>query len=135
MPEFKFVYTGIRVRDLDRALQFYVGILGMKLRKREKELENRGEFAIVESEGSDQTLEINWYEDDSPVAGPYREGEELDHLAFRVDAFDDALDHLARAGHPVVMGPIDDGKYRVAYVKDPDGIWVEVYEVREAAGR
>ena len=38
---FKFGYTGIRVRDLDRAIQFFTDVLGMKLQARIKFLQGR----------------------------------------------------------------------------------------------
>ena len=49
---------------------------------------------------------MNWYAEGSPVAGPFREGEELDHLGFQVNNFDNALDRLKGAGYPVVMALI-----------------------------
>ena len=42
---FKFGYTGIRVRDLDKAIQFFTSVLGMKLQGRIRAPLNKGEFA------------------------------------------------------------------------------------------
>ena len=42
---FKFGYTGIRVRDLDKAIQFFTSVLGMKLQGRIKAPLNKREFA------------------------------------------------------------------------------------------
>lgn len=128
---FSFQYTGIRTRDFERSLRFYRDVLGMRILRGGEDEANRGRWAVLETEDAVQTLEVNWYAEDSPVAGPYRNGDEIDHLAFRVDDFEEATAFLESKGHPLVMGPIADGKYRVGYVQDPDGIWVEVYEVRE----
>ena len=128
---FTFSYTGIRVRDFERSLRFYRDLLGMKVLRRSKDADTRGEWAILESEAGGQTLEINWYEEGSPFGGPYGVGEAVDHLAFRVDEFDAAVAYLSAAGHPTVLGPTDDGRYRVAYVEDPDGITVEIFHVRD----
>lgn len=68
-------YTGIRVRDLDGAIEFFKKCLGMKLRSRVKADLNKGEWASMSSKGEKHWLELNWYADDSPVAGPFREGE------------------------------------------------------------
>lgn len=130
--KFVFGYTAIRVRDLDRSVAFYRGILGMRLRARFPFPETRGEAAYLTTIGSNHLLEVNSYAEDSPVAGPYREGEELDHLAFEVEDLDAALDHLGRQGHPRVLGPIESRAARWAYVRDPDGIFVEVYERKGA---
>lgn len=125
---FTFVYTGIRTGDLDRSLEFYTKVLGMKLLHRVQAPETKGEFAVVKSEGSRHTLEINWYAEDSPVAGPYRSGEELDHLAFHVEDLDATLAYLEGKGHPMVLGPIESKHAKWAYVQDPDGIYVEVFQ-------
>ncbi|MFQ5837260.1 MAG: VOC family protein [Thermoplasmata archaeon] len=126
--KFTFVYTGIRVRDLDRSLEFYTDVLGMKLLRRITAPETQGEFAYLRSEESEQLLEINWYAEDSPVAGPYTEGEELDHLAFQVEDLDETLKYLEERGYPMIMGALQSEAAQWAYVKDPDGIWIEVFQ-------
>ncbi len=125
---FTFTYTGIRVRDLNRAVDFYTNVLGMKLLDRVEAPETKGEFAALKSEDSENVLEINWYGEGSPVAGPYKEGDELDHLAFGVEDLDAALKYLESEGYPMVLGPIESKHSRWAYVKDPDGIWVELFQ-------
>ena len=134
-PTFAFEYTGIRVRDLDRSIAFYRDVLGMRLARREREPRNRGEYAMMDDPTTGQTLELNWYAADSPVARPYpdQEGEELDHLGFEVSDLDDALRYLAGRDVVPVAGPDRDGGYAVAYVRDPDGIWVEFYQRLPAA--
>ncbi len=128
---FRFAYTGIRVRDFNRSIRFYAGVLGMRVLRQGDDPDNCGSWAVLESEDSVQTLEINWYADHSPVAGPYPpgEGEELDHLAFGVDDFEGAVAHLALHGFPIVLDLSDD-RYRQAFIRDPDGIWVELYKPR-----
>ena len=127
--EFRFKYTGIRVRDLDGAIDFFTKILGMKLESRVKAPWNKGEFANLTSEGGKHWLELNWYAEDSPVAVPFREGEELDHLGFQVNNFDNALDRLKGAGYPVVIGPHHGGGWSVAFVKAFDGIWLDIFKM------
>jgi lactoylglutathione lyase len=127
---FALAYTAIRVRDLDRSLAFYTNVLGMRLLDRTEAPETKGVFATLKSEASPHTLEVNWYAEDSPVAGPYREGEELDHLAFAVEDLDAALAHLEARGHPKVLGPFQSAHAQWAYVTDPDGIWIELFQSR-----
>jgi catechol 2,3-dioxygenase-like lactoylglutathione lyase family enzyme len=126
---FKFGYTGIRVRDLDKAIQFFTSVLGMKLLGRIKVASNKGEFANLLTPDEKHWLEINWYADDSPVAGPFKEGDELDHLGFEVDDFDGALQQLKDAGYPPVIGPIEDDKWKVAFFKVIEGIWLDIYHI------
>jgi lactoylglutathione lyase len=126
---FKFGYTGVRVRDLDKAIQFFTSVLGMKLQARIKAPWNKGEFANLVTEDGKHSLEVNWYSDDSPVAGPFKEGDELDHLGFEVDDFDEAIQRLKEAGYPPMIGPIQDGEWKVAFFKAVDGIWLDIYHI------
>ncbi len=126
--KFAFVYTGIRVRDLDRSIAFYTDVLGMELLDRTKAPETKGEFATLRSGDRKHTLEVNWYADDSPVAAPYVNGEELDHLAFHVEDLDAALAHLDEHGYPQVLHRFESENSIWAYVQDPDGIYLEFFQ-------
>ena len=127
----KFGYTGIRVRDLDKAVDFFTKVLGMKVQARIKAPWNRGEFVNLVTSDGKHWLEINWYADDSPAAGPYSEGEQLDHLGFEVDDVGDALKLLNDAGYPTLIGPKKAGIWTFAFVKVVDNIWLDVYSIRK----
>ena len=114
--EFKFGYTGIRVQDLDEAIKFFTNLLGMKAQARIKAPWNKAEFANLVTGDGRHWLEINWYAADSPVAGPFKDGEELDHLGFEVDDFEGALKRLNDAGYPTMIGQIKAGNWNVAFV-------------------
>ncbi|HYT17510.1 MAG TPA: VOC family protein [Thermoplasmata archaeon] len=79
----KYFYAGIRVRDLERSLQFYRKVMGMRVTRRGK-ISHGGVWVELRNPGSPQRLELNWYPTNSKFFAPYRKGEELDHLAFRV---------------------------------------------------
>ncbi len=119
-----FRYTGIRVRDLDRSIGFYTNVLGMRVTWRMKIRETGGEIAVLKSPRGTQRLELNWY----PPRGRYRryrQGDELDHIAFAVPNVDAFLrEH--RPEFKVAMKPFNEGSDRLAYVTDPDGVWIEL---------
>jgi len=124
---FTLAYVGIQVRDLERSISFYRDVLGMRVVRRRRVPETGGEWAELRSAGSKQLLELNWYPDGSKFfAGPYRNGDELDHIAFECEdverAYRELLANGARAGHP----PFAEGESWLAYVEDPDGIWIEL---------
>jgi len=122
----KFTYVGIRVTDLQKSIAFYTKILGMKLKGRSKLALTKGENAGLESEDGGFTLELNYYEKDSPYNTKYMVGEGLDHLAFKVDDLDKALAEAQKAGHKTLLKlEADGGKW--AYIEDPDGIWIELF--------
>ncbi|MGI0079121.1 MAG: VOC family protein [Nitrososphaerales archaeon] len=50
----------------------------------------------------------------------------VDHLAFKVDDVDEAVAFLKEKDYPPVFGPETFGDWRVAYIEDPDGIWIEL---------
>lgn len=126
MVSCSFTYTGIRVRDLERSVAFYAGVLGMQLVFRMKLRKTHGEVALLRSPRSRQRLELNWYEPGSRYAKPYGVGEGLDHLAFRTGDLGKAIREFRKAGHKVIDGPHGRAKAAWIYIQDPDGLWIEV---------
>ncbi len=121
----KFIYTGIRVRDLDASVRFYTGVLGMKEIGRDSIAAAKGVAVNLVAEEGGPVLELNYYEKGSPFDTKYAVGEGLDHLAFQVANLDTALAEAKKAGHPMVQevrGPTS----RWAYIEDPDGNWIEL---------
>ena len=122
----KFRYTGIRVRDLDRSLAFYTGVLGMKVIGGGT-MPHGGRYVHLRTPRSTQRLELNWYPPSSRFYTPYRTGEEMDHLAFVVDDVRKAFRELVHRGVQMAVPP-KDAKDTEVYVKDPDGIWIELLQ-------
>ena len=120
-----FVYTGIRVRDLERSIAFYTKILNMQVTGRQKIKEVDGEVVSLRSKKGGPELELNFYEKGSTHDAPYTVGEGLDHLAFRVGKMDEAIREAEAAGHPVVLD-VRTTKSRWVYIQDPDGIYIEL---------
>lgn len=124
--EYRFYYSGIRVRNLQRSLRFYTRALGMKVVNRGA-MAHGGKYVQLVGKGSKQKLELNWYPPGSRYAAKYTKGEELDHLAFVVDDVAKAHDDLVRHGAKSVVGPNRAAREHVeVYVADPDGIWIEL---------
>ena len=122
----KFMYVGIRVTDLERSIDFYTNTLGMKVSGRSKIEQTKGETVGLQTEKDGFTLELNYYEKDSPYNTKYVVGEGLDHLAFKVDDLDKALEEAKKAGHRTILQMKADGG-RWAYIEDPDGNWIELF--------
>lgn len=123
----KFLYTGIRVRDLQRSIDFYTKVMGMKLLGRSEIKVAKGEVAALETEPGGAQLELNYYAKGSKFRTKYGAGEELDHLAFQVDDIDRFVERAEKLGHPVIA-EIKTEKSRWVYIEDPDGIWVEIVQ-------
>lgn len=122
----KFYYVGIRVKDLEKSIDFYTKLLGMKVKGRTKIEQTKGETVGLETEEGGFLLELNYYPKDSPYYAEYVVGEGLDHLAFNVDDLTKALAEAKSAGYRVISEMKSEGG-RWAYVEDPNGIWIEIF--------
>ena len=122
----KFEYVGIRVTDVQKSIDFYTKLLGMKIVSRGKNEQTRGEYIAMQTEEGGFILELNYYEKDSPFNTKYTVGEGLDHLAFKVDNLDKALEETRKAGYRAILEMKANGA-RWAYIEDPDGIWIELF--------
>jgi len=117
----KFIYTGILVSNLERSIAFYKKSLGMKLLFKTTIRETGGRVAWLTTLGSKQILELNWY----PKKYRYGGKSGLDHLAFEVRDASIAYERLTK-NRKGMIPPFKEGKWLLAYMKDPDGNWIEL---------
>jgi lactoylglutathione lyase len=120
------VYSGIRVTDPDRSVQFYTEGLGLKETSR-GHMSHGGLFIGLQDPNTMQQLELNWYPADSPYNTPYTVGEGLDHLGFEVEDARATYQRLLRLGATPAIEPwLEQDRYWIGFVRDPDGLWIEV---------
>jgi len=117
----KFIYTGILVSNLERSIAFYKKALGMKLLFKTTIRETGGRVAWLTTRGSKQILELNWY----PKKYRYGGRSGLDHLAFEVRDASIAYQRLTK-NRKGMIPPFKEGRWLLAYMKDPDGNWIEL---------
>jgi len=124
---FQLAYVGIQVRDIERSLAFYRDILGMRIVRRARVPETKGEWVELRSPGSRLLLELNWYPEGAKFfAGPYRRGDALDHIAFYCEDVEGAYRELLAKGVRSAQAPFMEGGSLLAFVRDPDGLWIEL---------
>lgn len=116
-------YTGIRVRDLARSVRFYTEGLGLR-QGASGRMAAGGVWQELVDPVSGVVLELNHY----PGEPPYREGDELDHLGFHVDQIELVVQRLVTLGARVRIPLFTEGTERLAFLSDPDGVWIELYE-------
>lgn len=129
--KFQFVYTGLRVRDLDANVRFFRDGLGMQELERSTIEETGGTVVYLASDPKGHKLELNWYPPGSKFDTAFVAGEALDHLFFEMPKgtrIEDAIAHLERHGGTLRIAPFKEGSGRIAYVDSPDGATVELYE-------
>jgi lactoylglutathione lyase len=121
----KFVYTGIRVRDLNRSVKFYTQTMEMKEVDRGRMMDG-GEYVQLKNSNSEQKLELNYYPPGKKYWEAYVEGSELDHLAFQCEDVRASYRKLLVGGGVSAIEPWDEGDSTLAFVRDPDGVWIEL---------
>lgn len=121
MNSSKFIYSGILVSNIEKSIEFYTRELGMKLMFKADIKETGGRVAWLKSTGSNQILELNWYPENYKHGG--KSG--LDHLAFEVDDAKKYYNRMSKKYNAPIK-PFLEGKWVLAYIKDPDGNWIEL---------
>ncbi len=123
--EVKFKYTGIRVRDLKRSVDFYTKTMGMKEVQRGK-MRAGGIFVQLKDGETSQILELNYYPPKCKFYEEYIEGSELDHLAFWCKNVRRSYEKVLKGGATSAIEPWDESGYTLAFIRDSDGIWIEL---------
>jgi lactoylglutathione lyase len=121
--KYRLLHTMIRVRDLDRSLDFYTRQLGMQLlRKTDYE---SGRFTLAFVGYGEEELTHNWDQQE-----PYAIGSGFGHLAIAVPDAYKTCARLAAAGVkiPRPAGPMKHGGSVIAFIEDPDGYKIELVQ-------
>ena len=124
----KILHTMLRVGDLQRSLDFYTDVLGMKLRRTTDRPEQKYTLAFVgyddESVASVIELTYNW------GRSAYTLGDAFGHIAVEVPDAARACDSVRGKGGKVTReaGPVKGGTTVIAFVEDPDGYKIELIE-------
>ena len=127
--KFRLLHTMIRIKDLDRSIDFYTRLLGMRV-LRSTDFEG-GRFTNVfvgyGDEDSETVLELthNWDQEE-----PYSHGSGFGHLAVGVPDIYATCEALAAEGIniPRPPGPMKHGSTVIAFIEDPDGYKIELIE-------
>ena len=122
----RLLHTMLRVVDLEKSLDFYTQVLGMRLLRRKDYPEGRFTLAFVgygaEHEGAVIELTHNW------DTTSYELGNAYGHIALEVDDVYRACERIKAAGGKVTReaGPMKHGTTILAFVEDPDGYKIEL---------
>lgn len=129
ISNFRLLHTMIRVKDLDKSIDFYVNNLEMKLLRRTDFPGGKFTLAFVgygeEKDTAVIELTHNWDQEK-----PYDLGDGFGHLALGVQDIYGICDKLAAQGVniPRPPGPMKHGSSVIAFIEDPDGYKIELIE-------
>ncbi len=121
----RLLHTMLRVGNLEKSLDFYQNVLGMKLLRRKTIPKRRFTLAFVgygdETDSTVLELTHNWDTERYDLGNAYG------HIAIEVDDAYEACERVKRQGGNVVREayPMKHGTTVIAFVEDPDGYKIE----------
>lgn len=152
---FVFNQTMLRIADPKRSLDFYTRVMGMTLLKRLDFAEMKfslyfltaGEdFTDVSEDDKERTrqtfgrpamLELTHNWDDTAESADYHNGNSepkgFGHIGFHVPDLGHACERFESLGVPFQKRPDDGAMKGIAFIKDPDGYWIEIFEASQVA--
>jgi len=124
----RMLHTMLRIGNLEKSLEFYEKVLGMKLLRKHDYPEYEFSLAYLgygdESETTVLELTHNWGTESYDLGNAYG------HIAIGVDDVYKACDKIKEMGGNVTReaGPMQGGDTVIAFVEDPDGYKIELLE-------
>jgi len=138
--------------EQERSIEFYTKVFDLE--EIDRGGDDEGKYVLLRDRRSGQRVELNWYAERSPFWAPYFPGEALDHFEVRVKDVPETLQRLKKLGvlpatrklwvnRKTVAKLKDDPKFaklmqedmwtsrnghRIAYIRDPDGIFFCLYD-------
>lgn len=124
----RILHTMIRVGNLQRSIDFYTQVMGMKLMRTSDRPEQKYSLAFVGygDETTQPVLELTY----NYGVDQYELGSGFGHIAIAVDNAAAACDRIRASGGTVTReaGPVKGGTSVIAFVQDPDGYKIELIE-------
>ena len=118
----RYLHSMVRVTDIETSLRFYCDGLGLQESRRKESETGRYTLVFLTAPNQDEValeLTYNWDPED------YQGGRNFGHLAYEVDDIYAVCQHLMDLGYTIHRPPRDG---RMAFVKSPDGISVELLD-------
>ena len=124
----KYLHTMVRVTNVEKSLDFYCNKLGLKETRRIENEKGRFTLIFLSAENSDDKhalLELTYNWDPEEYTG----GRNFGHLAYSVKNIYETCDNLMKSGVTINRPPRDG---RMAFIKSPDNISIEILQEGEA---
>ena len=128
----RILHTMLWVGNLDKSLEFYTQVLGMKLLRRKDYPDGKFTLAFVgyqdETDGTVLELTHNW------DTSEYDLGNGFGHIAVEVNDAYQACENTKKLGGKVTReaGPMKHGTTVIAFIEDPDGYKIEFIQKKTA---
>jgi lactoylglutathione lyase len=129
----EYLHTMIRIRNIAESLTFFCDGLGLVETRRTESEKGRYTLIFLAAPGDvehakahcskEVELTFNWDDEE------YKGGRNFGHLAYRVENIYETCAHLQKQGITILRPPREG---RMAFVKSPDGISVELLQKGES---
>ena len=126
-----FVHASIRTSDMDRSIDFYTRLLGVKLVGRHEIPQNNAEIAFLQDPAEKGAkLELTFYRKQKKFTQPDYEDRLFDHIAFEIKDMKQTISKMRKnkvtvTDEPFKLGPTGP---LIAFIEDPDGTLIELIE-------
>ncbi len=130
----RILHTMLRVGDLQRSIDFYTQVIGMRLLRTSDNPEYQYKLAFLgfgsNPEHAELELTYNY------GVSQYDMGTAYGHIALGVPDAAAAVERIRAAGGKVTReaGPVKGGSTIIAFVQDPDGYKIELIESADGQG-
>ena len=124
----RFLHTMLRVGDLQRSINFYTSVMGMKLLRTTERPEQKYSLAFVGYGSNPEQAEIELTYNHG--VSSYDLGSAFGHIAIGVADVKSTCERIRAGGGTVTReaGPVKGGSTVIAFVADPDGYKIELIE-------
>ncbi|HET9333669.1 MAG TPA: VOC family protein [Gemmatimonadota bacterium] len=124
----KLLHTMIRVSDLERSVRFYTDVLGLQEQRRKVLEKADATLVFLGDEAGHHAIELTYNHD----GRRYELGNQFGHFALGVSDLEATREELAARGIEFSRGPyrVSEGGSMIAFIRDPDGIEIELIETR-----
>ena len=126
-----FTHTSIRTSNMERSIDFYTRILGLKLLSRREIPQNNAEIAFLQDpEGKGAKLELTFFRNQKKFIQAEYEDRLFDHLAFEIKNMEETIALMRREKITITDEPfrLSPTGSLLAFVEDPDGTLIELIE-------
>lgn len=126
-----FTHTSIRTSDMDRSIDFYTRLMGLKLLSRREIPQNDAEIAFLQDpDGKGARLELTFFRKQKNFVQAKYEKRVFDHIAFEIKDMEETLSVMRKSkvtisDEPYKLGPTGPV---IAFIEDPDGTLIELIE-------
>jgi lactoylglutathione lyase len=125
-----FVHASIRTSNIEKSIDFYCRLLGLKVLSRKEIKRTNAEIAFLQDpEGKGCTLELTFYKNQKKFSQPEYEERLFDHLGFVVNSMAKTIDAMKKEKITITDEPFQfSPTTKIAFIEDPDGTLIELIE-------